>query len=495
MHRQLPKGWDANLPTFTPADGPMATRIASGKTIAVLGSRLPEMMGGSADLAPSTHTNMDGAGNFEPENWAGRNMHFGIREHAMGAILNGMALHRGLIPYGGTFLIFSDYMRPPMRLAAMNGLPVIYVFTHDSIAMGEDGPTHQPVEQLVGLRSIPGMVVIRPADANETVAAWRIAIERREGPVALVLTRQGLPVLDLARYPGIPAGVPLGGYVLADSPPGARPDIILIATGSEVHLALEARDRLASEGVQARVVSVPSTDIFSMQPDRYRDKVLPPGVPLLAIEAGASLGWRSYVGPQIAVIGVDTFGASAPGPVVMQHYGFTVENVCKQAHNVAPAGQGETMMRVGIAADHGGFALKGQVAESLRGSGYEVVDFGAHQLNPGDDYPDFIIPLARAVAAGEVERGVALCGSGVGASIAANKVPGVRAGLIHDVFSAHQGVEDDDMNVFCLGGKVIGPALAWELIETFLAAHFSGAERHERRLAKVQALVNQKVGP
>ena len=334
MHRQLPEGWDANLPTFTAADGPMATRIASGKTIAVLGSRLPELMGGSADLAPSTHTNMDGAGNFEPENWAGRNMHFGIREHAMGAILNGMALHRGLIPYGATFLVFSDYMRPPMRLAAMNGLPVIYVFTHDSIAMGEDGPTHQPVEQLVGLRSIPGMVVIRPADANETVAAWRIAIERRDGPVALVLTRQGLPVLDLARYPGLPAGVPQGGYVLADSPPGARPDIILIATGSEVHLALEARDRLATEGVQARVVSLPSTEVFSMQSDRYRDEVLPPGVPLLAIEAGASLGWRSYVGPQIAVIGVDTFGASAPGPVVMQHYGFTVENVCKQTHDL-----------------------------------------------------------------------------------------------------------------------------------------------------------------
>jgi transketolase len=261
-------------------------------------------------------------------------MHFGIREHAMGAILNGMALHRGLIPYGGTFLIFSDYMRPPMRLAAMTGLPVIYVFTHDSIAMGEDGPTHQPVEQLVGLRAVPGMVVIRPADANETVAAWRMAIERREGPVVLVLTRQGLPVLDLARYPSIPAGVPLGGYVLADPPPDTRPDVILIATGSEVHLALESRDRLAGEGVQARVVSVPSTNIFSMQPDRYRDKVLPPDVPLLVIEAGASLGWKSYVGPQIAVIGVDTFGASAPGPVVMQHHGFTVENVCKQTHSL-----------------------------------------------------------------------------------------------------------------------------------------------------------------
>jgi transketolase len=221
-----------------------------------------------------------------------------------------------------------------MRLAAMNGLPVIYVFTHDSIAMGQDGPTHQPVEQLLGVRSIPGMVVIRPADANETVAAWRIAVERREGPVALVLTRQPLPVLDLARYPGVPEGVSRGGYVLADSPSGARPDIILIATGSEVHLALDARDRLATEGTEARVVSVPSTNIFSMQSDDYRNDVLPPGMPLLVIEAGASLGWRSYVGPQIAVVGVDTFGASAPGSVVMEHYGFTVENVCKQAHNV-----------------------------------------------------------------------------------------------------------------------------------------------------------------
>jgi transketolase len=334
IQRQLPKDWDASLPTFTPADGPMATRIASGKTMAVLNTRLPEMIGGSADLAPSTFTNMDGAGNFEPENWAGRNMHFGIREHAMGAILNGMALHRGLIPFGGTFLIFSDYMRPPMRLAAMNGLPVIYVFTHDSIAMREDGPTHQPVEQLVGLRSIPGMVVIRPADANETVIAWRIAIERKAGPVALVLTRQGLPVLDLARYPGIREGVPLGGYILADSSSGAKPDIILIATGSEVHLAIEARGRLASEGVQARVVSVPSTNLFALQSEQYRDKVLPPGVPLLVIEAGASLGWNSYVGPQIAVIGVDTFGASAPGSIVMEHYGFTVENICKQTHKL-----------------------------------------------------------------------------------------------------------------------------------------------------------------
>jgi transketolase len=292
------------------------------------------MMGGSADLGPSTHTNIDGAGSFEPEDWAGRNMHFGIRENAMGAILNGMALHRGLIPYGGTFFVFCDYMRPPMRLAAMNALPVIYIFTHDSIGMGEDGPTHQPVEQLVGLRSIPGMVVFRPADANETVAAWHVAIGGKQGPVALVLTRQGLPVLDLKSYPAIPAGVPLGGYILADSPTTERPDIILIATGSEVHLALEGREQLATGGVHARVVSMPSTNLFASQSDDYREKILPAGVPLLVIEAGSPVGWQSFVGPQIAVIGIDTFGSSAPGKVLMEHYGFTVENVCKQAHHL-----------------------------------------------------------------------------------------------------------------------------------------------------------------
>jgi transketolase len=332
--RLLPEDWGAGLPSFTSADGPMATRVASGKVIELLGGRLPEMMGGSADLGPSTHTKIDGAGNFEPEDWAGRNMHFGIRENAMGAILNGMALHSGLIPYGGTFFVFSDYMRPPMRLAAMNALPVIYIFTHDSIGMGEDGPTHQPVEQLIGLRSIPGMIVLRPADANETVAAWRVAIGRKQGPVALVLTRQSLPVLDLNYYPAIPAGVSQGGYILADFPAMQPPEIILIATGSEVHLAIEARDLLLNDGVNARVVSMPSTNLFAAQPDAYREKILPTGVPLLVIEAGSPLGWQSFVGPRIAVIGIDTFGSSAPGPVVMEHYGFTVENVCRQAHHV-----------------------------------------------------------------------------------------------------------------------------------------------------------------
>jgi transketolase len=334
IDRRLPTNWDADLPAFSAADGLMATRVASGKAIAVLGSRLPEMMGGSADLNPSTHTNREGAGEFEPDNWGGHNMHFGIREHAMGAILNGMALHRGLIPYGGTFLVFSDYMRPPMRLAAMNALPVIYIFTHDSIGMGEDGPTHQPVEQLIGLRSIPGMVVLRPADANETVAAWRVAIGRKQGPVALVLTRQGLPVLDMNSYPAIPDGVPMGGYILAESPTTGTPDIVLIATGSEVHLALDARDRLLKEGIHARVVSMPSTNLFASQSDDYREKTLPADVPLLVIEAGSPVGWQSFVGPKVAVIGIDTFGSSAPGAVVMEHYGFTVENVCRQAHHV-----------------------------------------------------------------------------------------------------------------------------------------------------------------
>jgi transketolase len=334
IHRQLPNDWDVKLPNFTSADGPMATRVASGKVIAQLGTSLPELMGGAADLAPSTHTHIKGIGDFEPDNLAGRNMHFGIREHSMGAILNGMALHRGIIPFGATFLIFSDYMRPPMRLAAMNELPVIYVFTHDSIAMGEDGPTHQPVEQLLGLRSIPGMVVIRPADANETVAAWRIAIERRSGPVCLILTRQGLPVLDLLQFPGITTGVPRGGYILAESSSDGRPDIILIATGSEVSLALEARKQLDSDGIHARVVSLPSTDLFAIQPHDYRNTVLPHGVPLLVIEAGTSLGWTPYVGPQIAVIGVDTFGASAPGSVVMEQYGFTVKNICLRTRDL-----------------------------------------------------------------------------------------------------------------------------------------------------------------
>jgi transketolase len=333
MQRRLPPDWDTDLPRFTPQMGPLATRSASGKVINALAPRLPELMGGSADLAPSTKTIIKGAGDFQGDNYAGRNMRFGVREHAMGTILNGMALHGGFIPFGATFLIFSDYMRPPMRLAALSGLHVIYVFTHDSIGLGEDGPTHQPVEQLVGLRAIPNFLLIRPADANETAAAWRLAIAHREGPVALVLSRQNLPVLDPARYPWIHEGVGRGGYILEDAPEGTSPDLILMATGAEVHLALEAQATLAREGVRARVVSLPSWHLFQAQPHAYREQLFPGEVPLLALEAGVSLGWKPYVsmGPQIEVIGVDRFGASAPGKVILKEYGFSAENVCRRA--------------------------------------------------------------------------------------------------------------------------------------------------------------------
>ncbi len=331
MQRKLPENWDRDLPSFTSEQGPLATRAASGKVLNSFAPHLPELMGGSADLAPSTLTLIKDAGDFNADNRAGRNMHFGVREHSMGAIINGMALHGGLIPYGATFLIFSDYMRPPMRLAALSGLGVIYVFTHDSIGLGEDGPTHQPVEQLLGLRAVPNMVVIRPADANETAAAWKIAIERRDGPVALVLTRQKLPILDLESYPQIPAGVRHGGYVLAEAPDSGEPEVVLVATGSEVHVALGAGEMLMRDGVAARVVSLPSWNLFEGQSHAYRDQVFPPGTPILAVEAGVSLGWRPYVGEGAEVIGVDRFGASAPGDVVMREYGFTAENVRKRA--------------------------------------------------------------------------------------------------------------------------------------------------------------------
>ena len=321
----------ADLAGFTPDDGPMATRTASGSVLNKIGHHMPELMGGSADLAPSTKTKIESRGNFEPGRENCCNMHFGVREHAMGGVLNGMALHKGLLPYGGTFLIFSDYMRPPMRLAAMNKLPVIYVFTHDSIALGEDGPTHQPVEQLLGLRSIPGMTVIRPADANETLQAWQLAAELREGPVALVLSRQKLPVLDPDTYSAIATGVQRGAYILAGNPDDTLPDIVIVCTGSEVHLALAAHKKLADRGIRSRIVSMPSWNLFEKQKDDYQKKLFPKAVPILAVEAGVSLGWKPYVGTAIESISVDRFGASAPGEKVMEEYGFTVEKVVAKA--------------------------------------------------------------------------------------------------------------------------------------------------------------------
>jgi transketolase len=346
MQAELPDDWDADIPEFPSDAKGMATRVASGKVMNAIASRLPTFIGGSADLDPSTHTALAGRGDFEspqetmddPQGsvgggwkYSGSNLHFGIREHGMGAILNGLAAHGGTLPFGATFLIFSDYMRPPIRLAALMGLHVIYVFTHDSIALGEDGPTHEPVEQLLGLRSIPNILVVRPADANETATAWRIAIEHKDGPVALALTRQNLPILDLQKYPQLPLGVRSGGYVLAHATGNAPADITLIATGSEVQLALAAREKLETQGVRARVVSLPCWNLFDAQPVEYREAVLPPEVPMLAIEAGVSLGWRPYVGPGIAVIGVDRFGASAPGEIVMREYGFSVDHVTQEA--------------------------------------------------------------------------------------------------------------------------------------------------------------------
>ena len=321
MTGELPDGWDADLPTF---ESPVATREAGGTVMNAIAASVPELMGGSADLAPSTKTLLAGEGDFSATDRGGRNMRFGVREHAMGAVVNGMAYHGGFIPYGSTFLIFSDYMRPPIRLAALSGVHVIHVFTHDSVGVGEDGPTHQPIEQLAVLRAIPGAVVLRPADANETVAAWRVAITDRTRPVMLALSRQKLPLLDPARYPQLAEGVTLGGYVLEDAP--GTPDAIVVATGSEVHIALAAREALAAEGIAVRVVSMPSTDLFADQPQAYRDSVITPGVPVVSVEAGITLGWKTYLGAG-AALGIDRFGASAPGDTVLAELGMTAEAV------------------------------------------------------------------------------------------------------------------------------------------------------------------------
>jgi transketolase len=334
---RLPAGWHEALPSFTPADGAMATRAASGKVLNAIAARLPQLVGGSADLARSNNTLIKGEEDFEAGHPGGRNFHFGIREHAMGAALNGMALSQLWIPYGATFLIFSDYMRPPIRLAALMQLHVIYVFTHDSIFLGEDGPTHQPISQLAALRAIPRVTVIRPADACETAAAWRAAIEHRGGPVALVLTRQGLPTLEETQR-GAPDGLPRGAYVLAD-PPGGDPELLLIGTGSEVSLVHAAGRQLAGKGVRVRVVSMPSWELFERQPEEYRRSILPPGVrKRLAVEAAAPFGWHKYVGDGGDILGMEGFGASAPAKDVAKEFGFTPENVVARAERLLGGG-------------------------------------------------------------------------------------------------------------------------------------------------------------
>jgi transketolase len=333
------------MPTFAADPKGLATRAASGKLLAALATKLPTLMGGSADLNPSTFTVLPKLGDFEsPErkpadkqgsaggewSYAGRNVHFGVREHGMGAAINGMAAHGGMIPFGSTFLIFSDYMRPSIRLAALMELGVTYVFTHDSIGVGEDGPTHQPVEQLAALRAIPRLIVIRPGDANETAVAWQVAIESRARPVALVLSRQNVPTLDRNRF--APAdGLRRGAYILADAPEG-KPDLILIGTGSELSLVVAAREKLAEQKIRARVVSMPSWELFDQQPQAYRETIFPQTVrPRLAVEAALPQGWHRYLGDGGDIIGVERFGASAPGNVVMEKLGFTVGHVVESA--------------------------------------------------------------------------------------------------------------------------------------------------------------------
>jgi transketolase len=346
IDQKLPPKWDKDIQPFPIDAKGMATRIASGKVLNMIAPHLPALIGGSADLNPSTFTVINHGGTFESPltdfgdrqgaveggwNYAGRNIQFGVREHAMGAILNGMAAHGGLIPYGATFLTFSDYMRPSIRLASLMDLQVLFIFTHDSIGLGEDGPTHQPIEHLASLRAIPHLIVIRPADANETAVAWQVAIELHKKPVALILTRQAIPTLDRNQYASAD-GLRKGAYVLADPLEGEKPNIILIATGSEVNLIVGAQKKLLEYNIHARLVSMPSWELFEMQSDQYKNSVFPPDIKLrLAVEAGVPQGWERYVGDYGAIIGIERFGASAPGSVVMKEYGFTVENVVRKA--------------------------------------------------------------------------------------------------------------------------------------------------------------------
>ena len=324
-----PDGWKDNLPVFKPSEKGTATRKASGKMLNAIAAKLPMLIGGSADLSPSTDTELKDFESFTNTNHSGRNFHFGIREHAMGAVLNGMALTKGIMPYGATFLIFSDYMRPPIRLAAIMKICPIFIYTHDSIGLGEDGTTHQPVEQLIGLRSVPDLTVIRPADANETVQAWRVALEHKDGPVALILTRQELPEIDQDKYAKA-SGVEQGAYILSDSENELQ--LILMGSGSEVHLLLEAQEKLKQESIHARVVSFPSWELFDAQSDEYKQKIFPRNIrKRLAVEAGSPIGWHKYVTDDGDVIGVTKFGESAPGPQVMKEYGFSVENVIAKA--------------------------------------------------------------------------------------------------------------------------------------------------------------------
>jgi transketolase len=331
INGQLPDGWKKEIPVFEPDEKGMATRVASGKVLNAVAPTIANLIGGSADLAPSTKTLITGAADFQASDYGGRNLRFGVREHGMGGILNGMALHGGLIPYGATFLIFSDYMRPAIRLAALTEQQVIYVFTHDSIGLGEDGPTHQPIEQLAALRAMPNLVLIRPCDANETAQAWQAAIQHRGGPVALALSRQNLPTLKRSTQYASAEGLHQGAYILSEAA-NEKPDVILIASGSEVGIAIDAAEVITAKGLAVRVVSMPSWELFEDQPDPYRHQVLPAAVKAkIAIEAGSPQGWHRYVGEAGQVVALDHFGASAPAQTLFEKFGLTAERVVEKA--------------------------------------------------------------------------------------------------------------------------------------------------------------------
>jgi transketolase len=337
QHRELPDGWDKNLPTFPADPKGMATRDSGGKVLNVLAQNIPWLNGGSADLSTSDRTRLkfEGAGDFQPGSYDGRNFHFGVREHAMAAALNGLAVSK-IRPFGGTFFNFTDYMKPSVRLAALMEIPTIFIYTHDSIGLGEDGPTHQPIEQLAALRAVPNLVLFRPADANEVVEAWKVIIQLKHEPAALVLTRQGVPTFDRTKYAPA-AGAAKGAYILADAPDG-KPDVILLGTGSEVSLCVTAYEQLKSEGVKARVVSMPSWDIFEKQSADYKKQVLPPGVKArVSVEAASTFGWSQYVGPTGKMIGMHRFGASAPIKDLLKKFGFTTDKVVEAAREAIAA--------------------------------------------------------------------------------------------------------------------------------------------------------------
>jgi transketolase len=329
LRGELPDGWEEAIPAFTAKDGNVASRAASGIVINAIAKKIPELLGGSADLASSTNTIIKGEPSFSAENYGGRNFHFGIREHGMGSIMNGISLTGGMIPYGATFLIFSDYMRPPIRLGCIMERHVIYIYTHDSVGLGEDGPTHQPVEQLSALRAIPNMTLIRPADASETAEAWRAALKHKKGPVALVLTRQKLSFIDRTKYASA-GGLARGAYVLADAP-GGTPEVVLMSSGSEVALVLDAQKKLESDGIRARTVSMPSHELFARQDEVYRNSVLPKGVRRIAMEAAHPMSWYRWVGDDGVILGIERFGASAPAARIFTELGFTVDRIVNAA--------------------------------------------------------------------------------------------------------------------------------------------------------------------